>query len=54
VWTADANGNMLSNPTGVVSGSSATLQALEPSFSQDLNGDGMIGLGPALAHGWLV
>jgi serralysin len=54
VWTADANGNMLTNPTGVVSGSSATLQALEPSFSQDLNGDGTIGVATLLAHDWLA
>ena len=54
VWTTDANGNMLTNPTGVVSGSSPTLQALEPSFSQDLNGDGKIGAAATLAHDWLV
>jgi Ca2+-binding RTX toxin-like protein len=44
VWNTDANGNMLTSPTGVVSGSTSTLQALEPSFQQDLNGDGTIGL----------
>jgi hypothetical protein len=31
----------------VVSGSSTALEALEPSFHQDLNGDGVIGLPPA-------
>ena len=44
VWNADGNGNMLSNPTGVVSGSSYALQSLEPSFQQDLNGDGTTGV----------
>jgi hypothetical protein len=43
VWTTDSSGNLLSNPTGVVSGSSWALQSLEPSFHQDLNGDGTIG-----------
>ena len=50
VWTTDANGNMLTNPTGVVSGSSYALQSLEASFHQDLNGDGTIGPAAA-AHG---
>jgi len=43
VWRTDSDGNMLSNPTGVVSGESYALQSMEPSFQQDLNGDGMIG-----------
>jgi 20S proteasome alpha/beta subunit len=43
VWDTDAQGNMLANPTGIVSGSSYALQSLEPSFQQDLNGDGTIG-----------
>jgi hypothetical protein len=43
VWNADAYGNMLTNPTGVVSGSSPVLKALEPSFQQDLNGDALVG-----------
>ena len=37
VWNADSNGNYTSN-IGLVSG--AALQSLEPSFHQDLNGDG--------------
>ena len=45
VWTADANGNYLGN-TPIVSGSDPSLKALEPSFQQDLNGDGTIGLPP--------
>jgi Tryptophan-rich Synechocystis species C-terminal domain/Cadherin-like len=44
VWNTDANGNLTANPIGTVSGSSLTLQALETSFHQDLNGDGIIGL----------
>jgi serralysin len=45
VWNTDINGNFVSNGTGgvVVSGSSSVLTALEPSFHQDLNGDGVIG-----------
>ena len=45
VWNTDSNGNVVSNGTGgvVVSGSSSVLKSLEPSFHQDLNGDGMIG-----------
>jgi hypothetical protein len=43
VWTADSSGNETSN-LGVISGTSKTLQSLEPSFHQDLNGDGVIGL----------
>jgi serralysin len=34
---------MYSNPTGVVSGSSAALESYEPTFQQDLNHDGIIG-----------
>jgi serralysin len=44
VWDTDSSGNMLSNLTGVVSGSSYALESLEPSFHQDLNNDGTIGL----------
>ena len=47
VWDTDANGNIIIDPTGTVSGESPTLVALEKSFQQDLNGDGMIG-NPAL------
>ena len=43
VWLTDNNGNMTSNPNGIVSGSSVILENLEPSFQQDLNGDGTIG-----------
>jgi serralysin len=45
VWNTDTNGNVISNGTGgIVSGSSYALQSLEPSFQQDLNGDGVIGI----------
>ncbi len=43
VWATDSNGNYLSNIGGLVSGTSNALQALETSFHQDLNGDGVIG-----------
>ena len=43
VWTTDSNGNYTSN-TNILSGTSATLESLETSFHQDLNGDGIIGL----------
>jgi Ca2+-binding RTX toxin-like protein len=43
VWDTDANGNILIDPIGTVSGSSPTLAGLERSFQQDLNGDGMVG-----------
>jgi hypothetical protein len=42
VWDTDADGNFVSSPTGVVSGSSFALEDLEPSFQQDLNGDGFL------------
>jgi serralysin len=44
VWNTDSNGNYVSNVTGIVSGTNATLESLETSFHQDLNGDGQIGL----------
>ena len=43
VWNVDTNGNVTYDPIGSVSGNSAALEALEPSFHQDLNGDGVIG-----------
>ena len=44
VLNTDNAGNFVSNPIGEVSGSSVALQSLEPSFQQDLNGDGTVGL----------
>jgi Tryptophan-rich Synechocystis species C-terminal domain len=43
VWNTDKDGTNLSSPIGIVPGSSMALQVLEPSFQQDLNGDGLIG-----------
>jgi serralysin len=43
VWNTDSSGNFLSN-IGLVSGTSSALESLEPSFQEDLNGDGVIGL----------
>jgi aryl-phospho-beta-D-glucosidase BglC (GH1 family)/20S proteasome alpha/beta subunit len=42
IWNTDSNGNFIST-TGVISGTSNVLEALEISFHQDLNGDGVIG-----------
>ena len=47
VWTTDSNGNYVSAIVNTVAGTNATLQALETTFGQDLNGDGIIGV-PAL------
>src|SRR6185437_13058231 len=44
VWATDSNGNYLSNIIGVVAGTSAALEQFEPTFGQDLNGDGVVGL----------
>jgi serralysin len=47
VWNTDNTGNVVSNATGgFVSGTSSALESLEPSFHQDLNGDGVIGIPP--------
>jgi serralysin len=43
VWNTDGSGNFVSN-SGVMPGTSATLESLETSFHQDLNGDGVIGV----------
>jgi serralysin len=43
-WTTDSNGNYLSNIFGAVSGNSPAPESLEPTFNQDLNGDGVVGL----------
>src|SRR5437899_806653 len=41
-----ANEKNLSNVVGVVSGSNTSLESLETTFHQDLNGDGVIGPPP--------
>jgi len=43
IWQTDSNGNYLSEATGVVLGTDYTLEAYEPTFGQDLNGDGTTG-----------
>src|SRR3984893_8596669 len=56
VWNTDSNGNEISN-TGVLSGTSTTLESLETSFHQDLNGDGVIftsGSGSTVGAGSVV
>ena len=42
IWNTDSNGNFTSY--SVYSGASTTLESLETSFHQDLNGDGVIGI----------
>jgi len=42
-WRTDSNGTFTSSLMGWVSGSSNTLESLEPIFKQDLNGDGHVG-----------
>jgi len=44
IWNTDSTGNFLSFV--LYSGNSTALEALEPSFHQDLNGDGVIGVPP--------
>jgi hypothetical protein len=43
IWTTDSNGNFLSW-NGVLSGTDPVLESFEPTFGQDLNGDGTIGV----------
>jgi serralysin len=47
LWTTDMNGNFLSS-SNLMSGSSAALQALETSFSQDFNSSGIVGASASL------
>ena len=44
VWATDNNGNYTSNLVMHGSGTNASLEAIETSFHQDLNGDGTIGI----------
>src|SRR5262249_288561 len=47
MWATDSSGSYTSNNGAgapVVAGTSSALEMLEPSFHQDLNGDGVIGL----------
>ena len=47
IWTTDSSGNFVSN-SGAISGTSTTLENFEVAMQQDLNGDGVIGVPPAL------
>jgi serralysin len=47
VWTTDSNGDFLSY-NGVLSANDYALESLEPTFAQDLNGDGTTGLTKAV------
>jgi len=51
VWSTDSNGNYLSNLVGQVAGTNTTLEALETTFHQDLNGDGTVGIPSAVVAG---
>ena len=42
IWYTNSDGNYVSN-SGVMAGTSASLQSIETNFHQDLNGDGVIG-----------
>ena len=44
VWNTDSSGNFTSKALAAVPGNSLALESLEPSFQQDLNGDGVIGV----------
>jgi serralysin len=44
VWNTDSSGNITNDTIGTVAGNSTALEVLEPSFHQDLNGDGVIGI----------
>ena len=43
VWNTDSNGNYVSTALNPVSGSNLALESFEPTFQQDLNGDGYLG-----------
>jgi serralysin len=44
VWSTDSSGNYVSTLLGNVPGANAALEAIETTFHQDLNGDGVIGV----------
>jgi hypothetical protein len=44
IWSVDGNGNYISNIVGIAPGNSTLVEAQEPAFHQDLNGDGVIGI----------
>ena len=49
VWDVDARGGYRSTALNAASGSSVALASFEPSFGQDLNGDGALGATAALS-----
>src|SRR3982074_3238039 len=51
VLNTDSNGNYTSPASGLVSGGSTALEAFEPSFQQDLNGDGVVGVRQTVIEG---
>src|SRR6202022_4956377 len=56
VWNTDSYGNYISD-TGILAGTSSTLESQETSFHQDLNGDGVIftsGSGSTVGAGSVV
>ena len=44
VWNTDSSGNYAGHLLNATPGNSVALESLEPSFDQDLNGDGTIGI----------
>ena len=44
VWSTDSNGNFISALVNTVPGTNTALEALETTFGQDLNGDGIMGV----------
>jgi serralysin len=50
VWNTDSNGNYLSNLLSSVPGNNFSLESLETTFNQDLNGDGTIGAPTVVIH----
>src|SRR6185437_11525746 len=44
VWSTDSSGNKTAGILGAVAGNSYASEAIEPTFNEDLNGDGTIGL----------
>ena len=54
IWNTGPDGNYTGTVAGPVSGSNPVLEALEPSFQQDLNNDGTIGVPPVVATGGSV
>jgi serralysin len=49
VWSTDSAGNYTGNIVAVGPGNNTALESIETTFNQDLNGDGTIGIPPAVA-----